>query len=209
MTIRAGSRLLASWRAVRVCADLDHGLHLSADDGGADRERPHGSHHRPRHCGQPASALSPRGLLTAIVVAADRQCHQYRSRPRRDGRCLKVVLGGPLVLYVLLFAAICIALQMFLQYTRYVSVLKWLTLFLFAYVACLFMVKVPWGQALGSLVVPSVHGQGLPDDRCCRPRHHHQPLPVLLAGFTRSRGRPDGPSPADTQAGASSGRGSG
>src|SRR6202035_2127541 len=49
------------------------------------------------------------------------------------------------------------ALQMFLQYTRYVSVLKWLTLSLFAYVACLFMVKVPWGEALGSLVVPSVH----------------------------------------------------
>jgi Mn2+/Fe2+ NRAMP family transporter len=36
-------------------------------------------------------------------------------------------------------------------------VLKWLTLFLFAYVACLFMVKVPWGEALGNLVVPSVH----------------------------------------------------
>src|ERR1700722_16009829 len=69
----------------------------------------------------------------------------------------RLVLGGPEVLYVLLFAAICIALQMFLQYTRYVSVLKWLTLFLFAYVACPFMVKVPWGEALGSLVVRSVH----------------------------------------------------
>jgi NRAMP (natural resistance-associated macrophage protein)-like metal ion transporter len=68
----------------------------------------------------------------------------------------RLVLGGPQVLYVLLFAAICVALQIFLQYTRYVSVLKWLTLFLFAYVACLFMVKVPWGQALASLVVPSV-----------------------------------------------------
>src|ERR1700710_854594 len=48
----------------------------------------------------------------------------------------RLVLGGPQVLYVLLFAAICVALQIFLQYTRYVSVLKWLTLFLFAYVAC-------------------------------------------------------------------------
>ena len=55
----------------------------------------------------------------------------------------RLVFSGPLVLYVLLFAAICIALQTFLQYTRYVSVLKWLTLLLFAYVACLFMVKVP------------------------------------------------------------------
>jgi hypothetical protein len=30
-------------------------------------------------------------------------------------------------------------------------VLKWLTLFLFAYVACLFMVKVPWSEAAKSL----------------------------------------------------------
>ena len=69
----------------------------------------------------------------------------------------RLVFGGSQLLYVLLFAAICIALQVFLQYTRYVSVLKWLTLFLFAYVATLFMVKVPWGEALRSFVVPSVH----------------------------------------------------
>ena len=36
---------------------------------------------------------------------------------------------------------------MFLQYTRYVSVLKWLTLFLFAYVACLFARMWPTGLA--------------------------------------------------------------
>jgi Mn2+/Fe2+ NRAMP family transporter len=89
----------------------------------------------------------PSWLLTAIVtlllianainIGADLGAMADASR---------LVLGGPQVLYVLLFAAICIALQMFLQYIRYVSVLKWLTLFLFAYVACLFMVKVPWGR---------------------------------------------------------------
>jgi Mn2+/Fe2+ NRAMP family transporter len=36
-------------------------------------------------------------------------------------------------------------------------VLKWLTLVLFAYVATLFTMKVPWGEALRSFVVPSVH----------------------------------------------------
>src|ERR1700730_13944869 len=96
----------------------------------------------------------PSWLLTAIVmlllianainIGADLGAVADASR---------FVLGGPQVLYVLLFAAICISLQMFLQYTRYVSVLKWLTLFLFAYVSCLFMVKVPWGEALGSLVL--------------------------------------------------------
>jgi len=79
-----------------------------------------------------------------------------RSGPRRDGRRIEVDSRRPQFLYVLLFAAICIAPEIFLQYTRYVSVLKWLTLFLFAYVACLFMVKVPWSEAARSLVIPSL-----------------------------------------------------
>lgn len=69
----------------------------------------------------------------------------------------RLVLGGPQAVYVLLFAVTCSALQIFLQYTRYVSVLKWLTLSLFAYVATLFMVKVSWGEAVRSLVVPTIH----------------------------------------------------
>lgn len=99
----------------------------------------------------------PPWLLTAIVllllianainIGADLGAMADASR---------LVLGGPQVLYVLLFAAICIALQIFLQYSRYVSVLKWLTLFLFAYVATLFMVKVSWSEAITSIIVPSV-----------------------------------------------------
>src|SRR6201986_422613 len=40
----------------------------------------------------------------------------------------RLVVGGPQAAYVLAFGAACIALQIFLQYTRYVSVLKWLAL---------------------------------------------------------------------------------
>lgn len=69
----------------------------------------------------------------------------------------RLVVGGPQLLYVLLFAVICTAIQIFMQYTRYVAVLKWLTLSLFAYVATLFIVKVPWGEAVRSFVVPSMH----------------------------------------------------
>jgi Mn2+/Fe2+ NRAMP family transporter len=68
----------------------------------------------------------------------------------------RLVIGGPEALYVLLFGVICVVLQVFLQYTRYVSVLKWLTLFLLAYVATMFMAKVSWLEALRSFVVPSV-----------------------------------------------------
>ena len=67
----------------------------------------------------------------------------------------RLVLGGPQVAYVLLFGAVCVVLQIFLQYTRYVSVLKWLTLVLLAYVATMFMAKVAWRDALQSFV-PSI-----------------------------------------------------
>jgi Mn2+/Fe2+ NRAMP family transporter len=62
-------------------------------------------------------------IANAINIGADLGAMADASR---------LVIGGPQILYVLLFAVICIALQIFLQYTRYVSVLKWLTLFLFA-----------------------------------------------------------------------------
>lgn len=67
----------------------------------------------------------------------------------------RLVFGGPHFLYVLLFAVISSALQIFMQYTRYVAVLKWMTLVLLTYVVTLFMVKVPWSEALYRLVVPS------------------------------------------------------
>jgi NRAMP (natural resistance-associated macrophage protein)-like metal ion transporter len=86
-------------------------------------------------------------IANAINIGADLGAMADASR---------LVIGGPQILYVLLFAVICIALQIFLQYTRYVSVFKWLTLFLFGYVACMFMVKVPWSEAAKSLVIPSL-----------------------------------------------------
>ncbi|WP_414474372.1 NRAMP family divalent metal transporter [Microvirga sp. M2] len=67
----------------------------------------------------------------------------------------RLVFGGPVFLYVLLFAAVSAGLQVFLQYTRYVAVLKWLALVLLSYVATLFMVKVSWGEALTRLIVPA------------------------------------------------------
>jgi NRAMP (natural resistance-associated macrophage protein)-like metal ion transporter len=68
----------------------------------------------------------------------------------------RLMFGGPQFLYVLLFAVISTALQVLMQYTRYVAILKWLTVVLFAYVLTLFMVKVPWGEAAYRLVVPSI-----------------------------------------------------
>src|SRR5947209_17290519 len=47
------------------------------------------------------------------------------------GDALALLVGGPPLLYVILFAAFCAILQVFMDYPRYASVLKWLTLALF------------------------------------------------------------------------------
>ena len=72
------------------------------------------------------------------------------------GAGLKLVIGGPQMLYVALFGVVSALLQVFARYSRYVSVLKWLTLSLFAYLAVVLVVHVPWGQVGRGLVLPAV-----------------------------------------------------
>jgi NRAMP (natural resistance-associated macrophage protein)-like metal ion transporter len=69
---------------------------------------------------------------------------------------LRLLVGGPGIAYVVLFGAVSVLAQIFFDYDRYVAVLKWLTLSLFAYVIALAVVKVPWGEALRGVVVPRV-----------------------------------------------------
>jgi Mn2+/Fe2+ NRAMP family transporter len=69
---------------------------------------------------------------------------------------VRLLIGGPEFLYVLAFALACALAQIFLAYKRYVSVLKWLTLALFAYVATLFFVKVDWLGLAAGLLLPRV-----------------------------------------------------
>jgi NRAMP (natural resistance-associated macrophage protein)-like metal ion transporter len=69
---------------------------------------------------------------------------------------LKLVIGGPTLIFVAAFAIVSALLEVFVSYQRYVRVLKWLTLTLFAYVAVAFVVKVPWGVVGHSLIVPQI-----------------------------------------------------
>jgi len=52
--------------------------------------------------------------------------------------------------------AICACAQITLAYSRYVSVLKWLSFALFAYVVTLFFVKIDWGELARGLFLPQV-----------------------------------------------------
>jgi NRAMP (natural resistance-associated macrophage protein)-like metal ion transporter len=70
------------------------------------------------------------------------------------GSALGLLVGGPEFLYALLFAVLSIAREVWMSYERYAAVLKWLTLTLFAYVATLVVVAVPWREALAGTLVP-------------------------------------------------------
>jgi NRAMP (natural resistance-associated macrophage protein)-like metal ion transporter len=76
------------------------------------------------------------------------------------GAAAELVVGGSARLYVVLFAIASGALQLFVPYRRYASVLKWLTLSLFAYLAVVFLVHIDWHQALIGLVWPTEFGAG-------------------------------------------------
>jgi NRAMP (natural resistance-associated macrophage protein)-like metal ion transporter len=72
------------------------------------------------------------------------------------GAALKLLVGGPALIYVALFGLVTVLLEVFSRYSRYVSVLKWLTLSLFAYVAVAFVVGLPWATVGYNLIVPRI-----------------------------------------------------
>lgn len=69
---------------------------------------------------------------------------------------LKLLIGGPQLLYVAAFAVVSLLLEVFVRYSRYVSVLKWLTISLFAYVGVALVSHIPWGTVAKALVVPTL-----------------------------------------------------
>jgi len=72
------------------------------------------------------------------------------------GAVMQMLLGGDLVAYTLGFGLLCVVLEIFLHYRQYAAVLKFTTLSLFAYVAVVFTVHVPWGEALKGVLIPHV-----------------------------------------------------
>ncbi|MEN9924486.1 MAG: hypothetical protein RL268_612 [Pseudomonadota bacterium] len=71
------------------------------------------------------------------------------------GAVLALVIPGPVLLYTAGFALLSVLLEVFLSYAQYARILKWATLSLFAYVGVLFVVDVPWDQALRGVLIPS------------------------------------------------------
>ncbi|MGC5779460.1 NRAMP family divalent metal transporter [Methylobacterium sp. NFXW15] len=73
---------------------------------------------------------------------------------------LNLILPGPRWLYVVVFAVICVTMQVFLRYARYVSILKWLTLSLLAYPAVVILANVSWWDLARALAIPRIDFSG-------------------------------------------------
>ncbi len=67
------------------------------------------------------------------------------------GEAARLVTGVPRLPLMVGFAVLSLGLQIFVPYHRYVGLLKWLTLSLFAYVLVVLAVGVNWRDVLGGL----------------------------------------------------------
>jgi NRAMP (natural resistance-associated macrophage protein)-like metal ion transporter len=70
------------------------------------------------------------------------------------GEALRLVAGGPMLIYIVLFGLGCLAAEILVPYHTYSKYLKTLTLVLFAYVATAFSIRIPWAEVLAATFIP-------------------------------------------------------
>jgi len=70
---------------------------------------------------------------------------------------VKLVVGGPRHLYSIIIGFTCLLLQVFIPYHRYLPILKWLTLSLFAYVGTVFASHVDWSHVISETLLPHIN----------------------------------------------------
>lgn len=70
------------------------------------------------------------------------------------GAAVRLLTGWGETTFAILLAVMSLLLQVFVPYHRYVHILKWLTLALFAYVGVLFAVQINWWQVASAVVWP-------------------------------------------------------
>jgi Mn2+/Fe2+ NRAMP family transporter len=103
-----------------------------------------------------AHRLSPGALyaLVALLIAAN--TINIAADLAAMGEALRLVVGGPALLYALVFGMICLIAEVVVPYHRYAGYLKFLTLVLLAYVAAVLTIRVPWTDVIVSTFVPTI-----------------------------------------------------
>jgi NRAMP (natural resistance-associated macrophage protein)-like metal ion transporter len=98
----------------------------------------------------------PRWLLFALVggLTFANVCNIGADLGAMAEACRLLLPSVPGALFLAILATVCAAGQIFMHHKRYVAILKWLTLSLFAYFAVLAVVHVDWIAFLGGLIIP-------------------------------------------------------
>jgi NRAMP (natural resistance-associated macrophage protein)-like metal ion transporter len=73
------------------------------------------------------------------------------------GDALALLIGGSGRIYAAGFGVLSLLLQIFVPYSKYVRILKWLTLALLAYVATVFSIHISWPEVARSVVAPKLN----------------------------------------------------
>jgi len=103
----------------------------------------------------------PRWILDAVVVALlVANVLNLGADLAAMGDAMRLVIGGPAQFWTVVVATVSLVAEIYLSYPRYSSVLKWLTLSLFAYVATLIVSHVNWHAALVGAVLPQLQFDG-------------------------------------------------
>ena len=93
------------------------------------------------------------GLVSALLIA---NVINLGADIGAMGAALKLLIGGPALAYTAAFAILSLALQVFVPFSWYSPFLKVLTLSLFAYVATVFAIEVPWSEVVRGVFLPRV-----------------------------------------------------
>ena len=72
------------------------------------------------------------------------------------GAAIHLIVGGPHHVYAAILALVCLGLQIYVPFSRYAPLLKYLTLALFSYVATVFVIDVPWSDVWRATIVPQL-----------------------------------------------------
>jgi NRAMP (natural resistance-associated macrophage protein)-like metal ion transporter len=72
------------------------------------------------------------------------------------GAAVALLTGWGQTLFTLAAAALSLLLQLFVPYHRYVSILKWLTLVLFAYFGVILTIHIDWAMVARSIFLPDI-----------------------------------------------------
>jgi len=97
----------------------------------------------------------PRGVVYALILSVVvANIINLAADIGAMGAALKLLVGGSAVLYAAGFAIASLVLQIWIPFSRYSPILKVLTLSLFAYVATVFIVHVPWVEVVKGIAMP-------------------------------------------------------